>query len=248
MAANLNLLKFLFLLFFSYLGSSHAQYIKPGDTLNCSIGPLLRSPNGRFNLYFSKSASYTYLGVFRVLPNDTRCICYSNQVIPSANDSDEFILENKDGALRISCQGGIPITLCSFTTNKTVATLLDSGNFVFNEVYSNGSTKRVLWQSYDHLVELLLPRMKLGVNHKTGQNWSLKSWLIGDYLIPGAFTLEWDPKGLELVIKHRGVVHWKSGVLRDNQFENISPNMTSMYDFNVVSNGDEESFSLMYKS
>ena len=54
--------------------------------------------------------------------------------------------------------------------------------------------------------------------------------------------------GLELVIKHRGVVHWKSGVLRDNQFENISPHQTSVYDFIVVSNGDEESFSLKYKN
>uniref|UniRef100_A0A7N2LIB6 Uncharacterized protein n=1 Tax=Quercus lobata TaxID=97700 RepID=A0A7N2LIB6_QUELO len=162
-----------------------------GDTINSSTRPLLHSPNGRFNLHFSKSASYTYLGVFRILPNDARCIWYSSQISPSANDSDEFILENKDGALRISHQG---------------------------------------------------------VNHKTGQNWSLKSRLIGDYIIPGAFTLEWDPKGLELVIKHRGVVHWKSGILRDNQFENISPERTSMYDFNVVSNGDKESFSLMYKS
>ncbi|KAK7850414.1 hypothetical protein CFP56_000999 [Quercus suber] len=64
----------------------------------------------------------------------------------------------------------------------------------------------------------------------------------------GAFTLEWDPKGLELVIKYRGVVHWKSGVLIDNQFENISPHQTSMFDFNVVSNGNEESFSLKYKN
>ncbi|KAK7850684.1 g-type lectin s-receptor-like serine/threonine-protein kinase ces101 [Quercus suber] len=154
-------------------------------------------------MYTLYGASYTYLGVFRVLPNDiTRCIWYSSQVIPSANDSDEFILENKDGALRIRRQGGIPITLFSFATNKTVATLLDSGNFVFNEMYSNGSTERVLWQSFDHLVELLIPRMKLGMNHKTGQNWSLKSRLIWDFLILGAFTLEWDPKGLELVIKH----------------------------------------------
>ncbi|KAK4594733.1 hypothetical protein RGQ29_018441 [Quercus rubra] len=217
--------------------------------LSSFTGPLLDSPNGRFGLDFTRWSNYTNLCVFLVSSNDTaNVIWYSRQGIPSANDSDEFILENKDGALRIKRKGGIPITLCSFATNSTIATLLDSGNFVFNEVYSNGSTKRVLWQSFDHLAAMLIPGMKLGVNHKTGQNWSLTSGLTWTIPNPGSFTLEWDPKGLELVIKHRGVVHWKSGVLRDNQFENISPHQTSVYDFIVVSNGDEESFSLKYKN
>ena len=134
MAANLNLLKFLFLLFFSSLGSSHAQYIKPGDTLSSFTGPLLDSLNGRFNLYFMPGANYTYLGVFLYIYNDVvSSIWYSSQGIPSANHSTKFILENKDGALRIRRQGGIPITLCySVATNKTIATLLDSENFVFS--------------------------------------------------------------------------------------------------------------------
>ncbi|KAK4594731.1 hypothetical protein RGQ29_018439 [Quercus rubra] len=249
MATHLTLLKFLFLLFFSSFWTSHAQYIKPGGMLSSFTGPSLDSPNGRFGLGFALWSNYTSLCVFLVSSNDTANIIWClSPGIPSANDSDEFILENKDGALRIRRPGGIPITLCSSATNKTVATLLDSGNFVFNEVYSNGSTKRVLWQSFDHLTEVLIPGMKLGVNHKTGQNWSLTSRLTGDIPNPGAFTLEWDPKGLELVIRQRGVVHWKSGVLRDNQFENISPHLASMYDFNVVSNGDEEYFSLKYKN
>ncbi|GMY33297.1 G-type lectin S-receptor-like serine/threonine-protein kinase At1g67520 isoform X1 [Fagus crenata] len=58
----------------------------------------------------------------------------------------------------------------------------------------------------------------------------------------GSFALEWDPKGLELIVKQRGVAYWKSGVLIDNQFENISPDITSMYDFHIVSNEDEEYF------
>nr|XP_023926059.1 G-type lectin S-receptor-like serine/threonine-protein kinase At1g67520 [Quercus suber]POE93735.1 g-type lectin s-receptor-like serine/threonine-protein kinase [Quercus suber] len=231
MATHLILLKFLFILFFSSFLTSHAQYIKSGGTLSSFTWPLLDSPNGRFSLNFTSWSNYTYFGVVQFLSNDTfTIIWHSSQGIPIANHSDEFILENKDGALRIRRQGGIPITLCSFATNKTVATLLNSGNLVFNEVYSNGSTKWVLWQSFDYLDFVLIPGMKLGVNHKTCQNWSLTSLLSSDVLILGAFTLEWDPKGLELVIKHRGVVHWKSGVLTDNQFENISPHLTSMYD------------------
>ena len=36
--------------------------------------------------------------------------------------------------------------------------------------------------------------------------------------------------------------------MRENQFENVSPDITSMYDFNVVSNEDEQSFSFNYKN
>ena len=134
MATHLTLLKFLFLLFFSSFWTSHAQYIKPGGMLSSFTRPLLDSPNGRFGLDFTTSYNYTYLGAFLYLSNYTReCIWHLSQGIPSANDSDEFILENKDGALRIRRQGGIPITLCySVATNKTIATLLDSENFVFS--------------------------------------------------------------------------------------------------------------------
>ncbi|KAK7820031.1 g-type lectin s-receptor-like serine/threonine-protein kinase [Quercus suber] len=200
--------------------------LKPCGTLSSFIRPRLDSPIGRFSLDFMLLANYIYLGVSLALSNDMReFIWYAIRAIPFANYFDEFILENKDEALRIRGQGGILITLCSFATNNTVATLLDFENFIFNDVYPNGSTKRALWQSFDHLADMLIPGMKLGVNHKTGQNWSLTARLTSNILNSGAFTLEWTPNGLlELFIKHRGVVHWKCGVL---------------YDFNVVSNGDE---------
>ena len=108
------------------------------------------------------------------------------------NNFDLLTLENNAGSLKIRRHGDNPIELSSSSqpTNNTVASLLDSGNFVFNEVYSNGSKKRVLWKSFDYPGKVLLPGMKLGVNHKTGQNWSLIAWLTDDYPVPGVFTLE----------------------------------------------------------
>ncbi|KAF3950875.1 hypothetical protein CMV_023423 [Castanea mollissima] len=130
--------------------------------------------------------------------------------ISGANDSNVLGLENKAGALIIMGQAGNLMTLYSSTqpTNNTVATLLDSGNFIFQEVYSYGSTKRVLWQSFDNPGNTLVPGMKLGINHKTGQTWSLRSWLTRDLPIPGPFSLEWE--GSQLVIRRREVVYWKS--------------------------------------
>uniref|UniRef100_A0A7N2LKL6 Bulb-type lectin domain-containing protein n=1 Tax=Quercus lobata TaxID=97700 RepID=A0A7N2LKL6_QUELO len=78
--------------------------------------------------------------------------------------------------------------------------------------------KRVLWQSFDYPSDILLPQMKLGVSHKTGKTWLLTSW-------------------------RRGEVYWSSGALMGGKgFKNISPNVTSMYDFVIVSNKDEEYF------
>ncbi|KAK7859452.1 g-type lectin s-receptor-like serine/threonine-protein kinase ces101 [Quercus suber] len=75
------------------------------------------------------------------------------------------------------------IVRCTTETKKRPCSLRQG-------MYSNGSTKWVLWQSFDHLALVLIPEMKLGVNHKTGQNWSLTSWLTWNVPNPGAFTLE----------------------------------------------------------
>ncbi|KAK7850682.1 hypothetical protein CFP56_044046 [Quercus suber] len=61
-------------------------------------------------------------------------------------------------------------------------------------------------------------------------------------------SLKWEPKGRQLIIQRGGAYIWKSGVLRVNQFENVSPDITSRYDFNVVSNEDEQSFCFNYKN
>ena len=259
MSTNVHL-KFLFLLFFSSSSwDSHAKHVpgvaarnslKPGDTLNSSSS--LNSPNGRFMLRFYLwpaafgTTNYTYLAIFRT--SNSSLVWYTRQGIPITNDFDLLTLENNAGSLKIRRHGDNPIELSSSPqpTNNTVASLLDSGNFVFNEVYSNGSKKRLLWKSFDYPGKVLLPGMKLGVNHKTGQNWSLIAWLTDDYPVPGAFTLEYS--GHQLIIRRRNVVYWKSGVLRGNEFENISPKVTSMYHFSVVSNENEESFSFMSKN
>nr|POF25943.1 receptor-like serine/threonine-protein kinase sd1-7 [Quercus suber] len=74
--------------------------------------------------------------------------------------------------------------------------------------------------------------MKLGVNHKTGSNWSLISWLAQDDPASGAFPLEWEPKTRRLVIKRRGVPYWSSGLQlssskNESLFEYIYPTKDS---------------------
>jgi hypothetical protein len=111
----------------------------------------------------------------------------------------------------------------------------------------NSDTKGILWQSFDHPTDTLLPGMKLGINLKTGQKWMLTSWLTDKIPAPGGFSLEWElmENGTgQLVMKHRGNKYWVSGVGSNSDFENVGT-MTSdwlYYNFSYVSNENESYF------
>jgi hypothetical protein len=131
--------------------------------------------------------------------------------------------------------------------NNTLATILDTGNFVLQQFHPNGS-KTVLWQSFDYPSDTLIPTMKLGVNRKTGHNWSLVSCLTPSLATSGKFSLEWEPKQGELNIKKSSKVYWKSGKLKSNGiFENIPANVQYMYQYIIVSNKNEDSFAFEVK-
>uniref|UniRef100_A0A2N9IVV1 Bulb-type lectin domain-containing protein n=1 Tax=Fagus sylvatica TaxID=28930 RepID=A0A2N9IVV1_FAGSY len=264
MATNVvHLLKLVFLLFFSCLWTRHAAewiYVTPAQAYNSSVGDTLKPGDTLNSSSFLVSAKGTFaLGFFRRIDSTSNesyvgisdmadpnmpfnlYVWFGNRGNPIVKHSGMLTLDN-NGTLKIVLQGEDPIVIYTSPTINTVGTLLDTGNFVLKEVDLNGSMKRVLWQSFDYPMDTLLPGMRLGVSHKTGHTWSIISWLTTDIPDQGSFALEWDPKGLELIVKQRGVAYWKSGVLIDNQFENISPDITSMYDFHIVSNEDEEYF------
>ncbi|AET02783.1 cysteine-rich RLK (receptor-like kinase) protein [Medicago truncatula] len=165
-------------------------------------------------------------------------------------DLDSAVLSlDYSGVLKIESQNRKPIIIYSSPQpiNNTLATILDTGNFVLQQFHPNGS-KTVLWQSFDYPSDVLIPTMKLGVNRKTGYNWSLVSWLTPSRTTSGEFSLEWEPKQGELNIKKSGKVYWKSGKLKSNGlFENIPANVQNMYRYIIVSNKDEDSFSFEIK-
>ncbi|RVW59426.1 G-type lectin S-receptor-like serine/threonine-protein kinase [Vitis vinifera] len=112
-------------------------------------------------------------------------------------------------------------TLDQAAKHNATATLLDSGNLVLTHMINdNGAFKReIVWQSFDHPSDTLLPGMKLAVNLKVGSNRSLTSWLSHEVPAPGAFTLGLDPTvddSCQVVIWRRGIVIWKSGIWEDN--------------------------------
>ena len=214
--------------------------LKPGDTLNSNSS--LCSKQHKFCLSFD-SGGYLIIETYSIE------VWRYNRNKPRDLNSSVLSLDYS-GVLKIEFQNRIlPIIIYSSPqpSNNTVATMLDTGNFVLQQLHPNG-TKSLLWQSFDYPTDTLIPTMKLGINRITRHNWSLVSWLTDSLPNSGEFSLEWEPKHGELNIKKRGKVYWKSGILKSNGlFENIPANVQQMYHYNIVSNKNEDSFAFEVK-
>ncbi|XP_048235945.1 G-type lectin S-receptor-like serine/threonine-protein kinase CES101 [Ricinus communis] len=259
----------LFLLFIiSSLFSSNCISFAETDTIK--QGQLLRdweqlvSAGGVFRLgFFSPNPTYSielgssgprHLGIwFNYIPFYSVWVANRKDPIP---DSSGALTVDGDGKLKITYQGGSPIVINSNMASKSspggnfTATLLDSGNLVIRQVDSTGSLGPILWQSFDYPHNILLPGMKLGMNIKTGQNWTLSSWLSEKIPAPGAFKLGLDPSGAnQLLIWRRDEIYWSSGVWQNGSFES-APELTKrndLLDFRFVANEEERYFTYSIK-
>lgn len=170
---------------------------------------------------------------------DSWSVWFANRNEPVDAESAVLLLDHS-GVLKIeSKHRELPIILyfSPQPANNTMATLLDTGNFVLQQLHPNG-TKSVLWQSFDYPTDNLLPGMKLGVSYKTSHNWSLVSWLTSEIPNLGAFSLEWQPRTRELIIKRREQLCWTSGELRNK--EGFMHNTH----YRIVSNENESYFTI----
>ncbi|KAH9666044.1 Receptor-like serine/threonine-protein kinase [Citrus sinensis] len=225
-------------------------------------GMLLVSAFGNFKLGFFSPASSTtterYLGIWHDTAPDTlgwyfrpilpryqtdEPIWIENRNTPILDQSGVLTIDSIDGNLKILHNGGNPIAVSSVegASNNTSATLLQSGNLVLREMNTDGTIKRVLWQSFDYPTDTLLPGMKLGINLQTGHQWFLQSWL--DYSSPaqGSFTLGIEPNATnQLIIRwRRETIYWTSGLLLNGNF-NFSRSWN--LSFSYTSNEQEKYF------
>ncbi|XP_073266614.1 G-type lectin S-receptor-like serine/threonine-protein kinase CES101 isoform X2 [Populus alba] len=223
----------------SHVFSADTLY-QGGDSLNSSS--TLVSKNGLFTLGFTRLGSAesnaSYLGIW--YDNDTSHPFWLANRDKPIEDTSGVLAIDGSGNMKLTYSGGHPVEFYSSqssTTNIT-AVLEDSGNFVLLD--ENSGSQQVLWLSFDFPTDTFLPGMKIGINHRTGQTWSVMSWLSD--LVPtpaGAFTFEWDTDGKELVIKRRGVIYWTSGPLKANtSFEIRSLDQSYV----ILSNADEDYF------
>ncbi|XP_014521882.1 G-type lectin S-receptor-like serine/threonine-protein kinase At1g67520 isoform X1 [Vigna radiata var. radiata] len=210
--------------------TSEKHSLKPGEKLNSTT--LLRSEKGYYVIKFER----TYLQIYGP-KTENWTVWIGNRNQPVDTDSAVLLL-NHSGVLKIESNHTEPIILYASPqpSKHTVATLLDTGNFVLQQLHSNG-TNTTLWQSFDYPTDTLIPGMKLGVNNLSGHKWSVISWLADSEVSLGAFELEWEPTKRELIIKRRGKLCWASGNLGNGRL------MHDTY-YEIVSNENESYFSI----
>lgn len=150
MAATGLMINSIFLIIFACLCSCHdaRDTLKPGDTLNSSS--LLVSASGKFSLGFYVYNNTSYLAVQGSNQGLNRA-WIGNRDTPIPYASSPVLTVDTNNTLKITYQGGDPIVLYSPTssTSSVAATILDSGNFVLQEVVrsmdqSTGFCGRVL--------------------------------------------------------------------------------------------------------
>ncbi|KAJ0007374.1 hypothetical protein Pint_29828 [Pistacia integerrima] len=145
---------------------------------------------------------HTYIGIYYF--EGSKPVWVANRHDALIHSSEGLVIDSYDGNLKILQDWGNPIAVISVQGAKnTVATPLDSGNFVLREINSNGTKGRVLWQSFDYPTDTLLPGMKLRFNLKTGHTWFLQSWITNDSPEPGSYTLGMNPN-----VTNQLIVSW----------------------------------------
>ncbi|KAJ0008062.1 hypothetical protein Pint_29835 [Pistacia integerrima] len=152
----------------------------PGKPL--TDGETLVSAYGKFRLGFRGFSRHRYLGIWYHRTDSTdfykEIVWVANRNNPILGTGSNLTIDSTDGNLKILPNGTDPIVISSIqAAGNTSATLLETGNFVLYEMNSDGSNRRVLWQSFDHPTDTLLPGMKIGVNLQTGHKWFLQSWI-----------------------------------------------------------------------
>nr|XP_043638846.1 G-type lectin S-receptor-like serine/threonine-protein kinase At4g27290 isoform X2 [Erigeron canadensis] len=161
------------------------QAIKDGETI-ISDGEMYE-----LGFFRTKKSKNRYLGIWYKKISVRTVVWVANRDTP-INDTSGMFKVSKEGNLLIFSGGNTPIwssnsTVSVKSINQEVAVqLLDTGNLV---VWDHNSTNnKLIWQSFDHPCDTLLPGMKLGKDLVTGVQSSLRSWKSPDDPSIGMFT------------------------------------------------------------
>ncbi|KAK1407447.1 hypothetical protein QVD17_39063 [Tagetes erecta] len=127
----------------------------------------------------------------------------------------------------------------TMTSREAIARLHDNGNLVVID-----RNNEVIWQSFDHPTDTLLPSMKLGRSYLWNKEWHLSSWKSSQDPAPGEFTYGVDTTGYpNTKIRQGTLVKFRDGPWRNNQFDGFTESrMDVSVTYNVVIDEGEVSF------
>ncbi|XP_015886500.3 G-type lectin S-receptor-like serine/threonine-protein kinase At1g61500 [Ziziphus jujuba] len=208
----------------------------------------LVSPSQTFELgFFSPNNSGNqYVGIWYKQISPRKVVWVANRKNPlAATDSSASLTIDSNGNLNLvdGKKKSFWSTDVSVTSNRSVAMLLDDGNFILKD---NSSGKN-LWRSFDHPGDILLPKSELRINIKTDQRSVLTSWKSETDPSLGNFIVGLAPKTPpEAFIWINGSTpHWRSGPWDKVKFTGI-PTMDSSYRSGFKINEDVEEGTISY--
>ncbi|KAK9092213.1 hypothetical protein Syun_027124 [Stephania yunnanensis] len=227
-----------------------------------SDGDTIVSNGGTFALgFFSPGNSRKrYIGIWYNKVSEQTVVWVANRANPINSSSSGLIRIDSRANLVIfdgnqtnpvwSNNVSIPITEIT-NSSSLFYKLLDSGNLVLvdeNRVNRGSpvSSPVFLWQSFDWPTHTMLPGMKIGVNLKSGLNWTLTSWKSPDDPSIGDYSTWVDRSGPpEFFLRSGSRLIWRTGVWNNQQGWSGIPTLESenVLNYSFVNSPDEVSFS-----
>nr|POF15053.1 g-type lectin s-receptor-like serine/threonine-protein kinase rks1 [Quercus suber] len=211
------------------------QFIKDGQSL------ISNKNNFALGFFSPGKSSYRYLGIWFVkVPNQT--------IVWVANSNDPII--DSSGVLSINQNGNLVLHDSSnrllWSTNvsiqgttSSVAQLQDSGNLVLVQ----GNNETVIWQSFDHPTDTLLPGVRLGMNRLIGLDRFLTSWKSQDDPGTGDYFYKMNPTGSPHVVLYKGsTLYWRSDPWPWPTSSAAAATTSSSFQYYFVNNKDEVSY------
>ncbi|OEL21324.1 Cysteine-rich receptor-like protein kinase 10 [Dichanthelium oligosanthes] len=196
--------------------------LAPGKRL--STGTTIISDGGDFALGFFSPSNSTpeklYLGIwYNNIPRFTVVWVANRETLAISSSAPSLVVTNTFDLVLSDANGHILWTANTATaasssqspssnTTGSVAVLMNTGNLILRS--PNGS---MLWQSFDHPTDTLLPGMKIRRSHKTHEGNSLVSWNRPDDPSSGTFSFsgEIDPF-VQGFVRNGSLPEWRSTV------------------------------------
>ncbi|XP_031398551.1 G-type lectin S-receptor-like serine/threonine-protein kinase At1g11410 [Punica granatum] len=219
------------------------------QTIPLHDGDVLLSENKNFalGLFSPGNSTRRFIGTWYNKVSEHTVFWVANRDRP-INDTSGVLSINSHGDLVLHCCNNGSSTLWSTnvsTTNSdnaTTAQLQDTGNFILLQRLGN----RILWQSFDHPSDTLIPFMKLGRDPRTGMDWVLTSWRSEDDPGSGNFTFRFDFMGYpQLFLYKNGAPHWRVGPWMGLRWSGV-PQKISNSIVDISFENDQKEFSILY--
>jgi len=232
------------------------QFCSCSDTISAdkaiSDGELLVSKAKTFALgFFSPGKSKSrYLGIWFNNVQEQTVVWVANRNNP-INDTSGVLSINPDGNLILHhnystspiWSTSVSLTHSNSTTTNVIAQLSDLANLVL----ILNDTKTVIWQSFDHPTDTLIPYLRIGYDRRANQSWILQSWKTDDDPGTGSYTLEFSSSGKpQLFLYHQNLPLWRGGSWNGELFIGIPAMKSDIFTFNVSYMEDDNHVALSF--